>query len=112
MKSKFRHFFPLLVLVIIGLWSIWPVVSGIKSSLPIGHEDILLTWIINDNIQKIPGNLTELFDGNIFFPYKNTKVYSDLFLPSSLLSYLPVKITGSFFTGFNFSLVLGQILTM
>ncbi len=94
------------------MWSLWPVVTGIKSTLPIGHEDILLTWIVNDNIGKVPDNLSELFNGNIFYPYKNTKAYSDLFLPSSLLSYLPAKITGSYFAGFNFSLILGQMLTV
>ncbi|OGM66447.1 hypothetical protein A2962_02965 [Candidatus Woesebacteria bacterium RIFCSPLOWO2_01_FULL_39_61] len=111
MTSKLRLFVPYLFLVAVALWSVWPVAAKIKSSLPIGHEDVLLTWIINENIEKIPNDIPNLFNGNIFFPYKNTMAYSDLFLPSSLISFFPVKMLGSYLVAFNFSLILGQILT-
>src|SRR3989344_305619 len=103
MTSKLRLFVPYLFLVAVALWSVWPVAAKIKSSLPIGHEDVLLTWIINENIEKIPNDIPNLFNGNIFFPYKNTMAYSDLFLPSSLISFFPVKMLGSYLVAFNFS---------
>lgn len=111
MASKLRQFAPYLFLIIVASWSVWPVIIHIKNSLPLGHEDILITWIINHNIQKIPNDLLNIFNGNIFFPYKNTMAYSELFVTSSVISYLPVTLTGNFLLGFNLTLILGQILT-
>src|SRR3989344_6340772 len=102
MTSRFKNIAPYLFLILLALYSVWPVAAKIKSSLHIGHEDVLLTWIINENIEKIPNDIPNLFNGNIFFPYKNTMAYSDLFLPSSLISFFPVKMLGSYLVAFNF----------
>lgn len=109
---KLGRAFPYIFLTVVSLWSLWPTVANFKTSLPLGHEDLILTWIINQNIQKIPHDVGNIFNGNIFYPYKNTLAYSDLFFPSSLISFVAVKISGSFLAGFNFALILGQFLTL
>lgn len=111
MTPRLKVIAPYLFLILIALYSVWPVAVNIKSSLPVGHEDVILTWIVNKNIEKIPTDIFNLFNGNIFFPYKNTMAYSDLFLPSSLISFFPARIMESYSVAFNFSLILGQVLT-
>ncbi|OGM20865.1 hypothetical protein A2714_00375 [Candidatus Woesebacteria bacterium RIFCSPHIGHO2_01_FULL_38_9] len=88
------------------------VLKNPSTALVNAGDDILITWIINQNIQKIPNNLGNLFQGNIFYPYENTMAYSDLFLPSSLIAYIPVKLTGLPILGYNINLFVGQIATM
>lgn len=107
-----KHLLFIVFLFILTLWSVWPVVKN-SGGVLVGQGDvILITWIINQNIQKLPYRLPQLFDGNIFYPFKDVMAYSELFLPSSLISYLPVKITGLPAAGFNFSLIIGQLSTL
>jgi hypothetical protein len=99
-------------IVCVSLWSVWPVVKNAKTSFVFGEEDVLITWILGQTIQKVPHQLGEIFQGNIFYPFKNTFGYSVLLVPSALISYIPVKLTGNYILAFNFALVLGQISTM
>lgn len=106
-----KKYLPLAIVLVVSIYSVFPVIKNINTSLVLGHEDLLLTWIMNQNIQKIPNDLINLFDGSIFYPYKNTIAYSDVFLPSSLLTYIPVKVTGNPLIALNLSLIIGQIAT-
>ena len=108
----FKKILPYLLLLIISIWSVWPAVRSPLDTLTQGNEDILAVWILNQTIQKIPDNLGNIFQGNIFFPFQNTMAYSELFIPSALLSSIPVKLTGSPFLAYNFTLFIGQFLTM
>lgn len=95
-----------------ALYSLWPVVISIESVLPANHEDLVTVWVLNQTINKIPNNLTSIFQGNIFYPYKNTMAYSDLMIPSALVSYIPTKLTNEPVVAYNFALIFGQITTM
>jgi len=110
---KLATFFaPIVIIFIVSIYSLWPLISHPGTRLPNNGDDLLITWIINDNIHKIPHDLGNIFNGNIYFPYKNTKVYSELFLPSALLAYVPVKLSGLPVLAYNSNLLMGQFLTM
>src|SRR3989344_6063603 len=96
------------ILLLFSVWSVWPVLKSPLDTLPQGNEDILIVWILNQTIQKIPGNINNIFQGNIFYPYINTIAYSDLLVPSAITASIPVKLSGSPLVGYNFSLFTGQ----
>ena len=72
MKAKLFGLAPLLLVVVVSIYSVFPSVANFKNSLIYLGDDVLITWILNQNIQKIPYSLGDLFQGNIFFPIKNT----------------------------------------
>ncbi len=111
-KLKSSDFFPVLLIVAIALWSLEPVLRNFTTSLSLGHEDLQLTWMLNQTIQKIPNNLANIFQGNIFYPLEDVMAFSDLFIPSAFLSWLPVYLTGEPVSAFNFSLIFSQVLSM
>jgi uncharacterized membrane protein len=95
--------------LIITYWSLQRFFKNFGDSLAGGGDVLLIDWILNQNIQKIPFHLDIFFQGNIFYPYKNVMAFSDLFLPASLLSYLPIKISALPAVAYNFNLIFGQI---
>ncbi len=111
-KKLLKVLLPFFVILIVSLWSLSDVLKSPGTALVNAGDDILITWIINENIQKIPYHIKDFFQGNIFYPYKNTKAYSELFLPSSIISYIPVKLTGLPIFGYNSNLMVGQIATI
>lgn len=76
------------------------------------YDGVFLVWVLNQTIEKIPSSLNNIFEGNIFYPHKNVMAYSDLLVPSALLSALPVKITGQPQMATSVMLILGQILSL
>jgi hypothetical protein len=112
MFSKVKRILPVILLIIIALWSVEPTVRNITTSLSLGHEDLQLTWMLNQTIQKIPNNLNNIFQGNIFYPHQDVMAFSDLFIPSAFLSWLPVYLTGEPVSAFNFSLIFSQVVSM
>lgn len=112
MFSKIKGILPVILLIAIALWSVEPNIRNFTTSLSLGHEDLQLTWMINQTIQKIPNNLSNIFQGNIFYPHRDVMAFSDLFVPSAFLSWLPVYLTREPVSAFNFILIFSQILTM
>ncbi len=112
MIKRIKSWFPIIFIIAVALWSVWPVIVSPHDSLVAGDEDVLITWILNQTIQKIPNRLSEIFQGNIFHPFKNTMAYSVLLIPSALLGLIPAKLTGFPVLAFNTAFIFGQVLTM
>ncbi len=107
-----KHILSILILIIIASWSIWPIITYFTTHIPETYDGLFITWNINETIQKIPNDLPHLFEGNIFYPYQNVKAYSETFVTSALLAYIPVKLTGIPIVAFNFPFIFGQIATI
>jgi hypothetical protein len=97
-----KKLLPFLVVMGIAVWSVWPVIENFPNAFAYGGDDALITWQLNQW-----GNN---FQGNIFYPYKNTAAYHMLLVPSAIIGYWPVKITGSPVAAYNTTLILGQIM--
>jgi len=62
--------------------------SGVRDLL----DSVFDVWVISQNVQKLINlQFHDYFDANIFFPYKNTLVYSNHYFTQSLLA-LPVYL--------------------
>lgn len=104
-----KHYLSVIALIVIAFWSIYPSIKDFTTSIPENYDGLFITWTLNQTIDKIPNDLPHLFDGNIFWPHKNVKAYSDLLIPSALLAYIPVKLTGIPVVAFNFNFVVGHL---
>lgn len=112
MAKYFKNLWPVLLIIAVALYSVWPFVVNIGGVAVDDYDGLLLVWVYNQNIQKIPWNLVQIFQGNIFYPFKNTMAFADLNMISSVLSYVPVKILKEPTVILSTSTILGQILTM
>lgn len=113
-----------LLVVAVAFWSVWPVVKNPARVPDFGKDGEFIIWVINQNARKIfpenvSGTIREkqedrlgVFDGNIFYPYKNVLAYSEMFWPTSLLVALPVLIAKNPTAAFGWAMAAGQILTM
>jgi len=113
------------ILLVLGVavWSVWPMVQNPSRVADYGKDGELIVWIINQNVQKLfPQNsdnvrVTErqrwgVFDGNIFYPYKNVLAYSEMFWPTSILTAIPSLVTKNPAVAFGWAMTLGQVATV
>lgn len=101
-----------ILLIIIALVSVWPSVVYISSGVVETYDGLLLVWILNQTIQKIPYDLVNIFQSNIFYPFENTLAFSVLMIPSAFVAYIPTKLFGEPIVAGNFTIIFGQISTM
>ncbi len=105
-------FFAVFIIVIVSLWSVWRVAERPKDVVTDRIDGVLFVWVLNQNISKIPNNLENIFQGNIFYPHKNTLAYSDLFVPSSIVAAIPTWLTGEPVVAVNTAIILGQMMVI
>ncbi|MBN1169058.1 hypothetical protein JXA63_04170 [Candidatus Woesebacteria bacterium] len=110
--SPIRKFLALALLILIALFTVWPTVISFSDGIVEEYDGMLIVWILNQTIQKIPHNILNIFQSYIFYPFSDSLAFSVLMIPSAILSYLPVKLTGSFVAASNFTIIFGQIATV
>lgn len=72
-------------------------------------DELVIAWIQNWVIHALTTSPLSLFDANIYYPYQNTLAFSDLFLTSSLLSFIPLRLIGEPIAAVNFNLIFSLI---
>lgn len=73
-------------------------------------DELVIAWIQNWVIHSLTTNPFSIFEANLYFPYHNTLAYSDLFLTSSILSIIPLKLVGQPIAVVNFTLISSFVL--
>lgn len=77
-------FFALLIIFIFR-----SILFNISTNLPDWQDYSLMVWITNQNAEHIKNlQIHNFFNSNIFYPFEGTMLFSDLLLPSSILSLL------------------------
>lgn len=75
------------------------------------YDGLQLTWIINWVIHSLITNPLSLFQGNIFYPYKNTLAYSQLHFAEALLALPFVKIFKEPLVAYNLNQIAALFLS-
>ena len=110
---------PIVVILAVALWSVWPAVVNPSGVADFGSDGWFINWVMNrqrknvsDYIRNPRLDFEDIFQGNIFYPNKNVLAYSELFTLSGLTAYItgflseePGVVSGAI-------LVLGQVATM
>ncbi|HRY63530.1 MAG TPA: hypothetical protein P5267_02945, partial [Patescibacteria group bacterium] len=73
--------------LILSLWFTKAPLAHLGSLAPQGPDPLLVSWIWSWEMHQIPINPLELFDANIFAPYKNTLAFTEHMLGSLLLAW-------------------------
>src|SRR5215204_5902474 len=89
----------------------YPLVLSFGTSVSDPVDAVLNTWILASNHHTLLTQPLEFFNTNIFYPYKQTLLFSEtLFLPSLWL--LPIRLfTGSALLTHNVLVLMGFTLT-
>jgi len=111
MPTRLRAWLPPIFLLLIALWSVWLIVQR-STQVVETYDGVFLVWVLSQTIEKIPGSLSHIFEGNIFYPHTSVMAYSDLLVPSALLARLPVRIMGEPTVATSTTIIFGQIATM
>ncbi len=82
--------FFLLVSVLISIIVLWPIIWHPASRIADDSDGLLGAWTIY-TVQENILHGRPLLEGNIFFPHKNTVLFSDVFITSAILT-LPVRL--------------------
>jgi hypothetical protein len=107
---------PVLVVIAVAVWSVWPMVKCPGCVADIGRDGLLLNWIITTaggNLYGLhSGSGGSLFAGSIFYPYKNVLAYSDMHYLTALWTYPVAKLFGDIRAVSGLAQVSGQVLTV
>lgn len=105
-----KNFLVFCLFFLATIYSTYPVFLSPERTITDRFDGIFITWTINQTIGKIPHNLGNVFEGNIFYPEKHTLAFSDLFVPEAVLSVVPVQFLGEPLLAFNINFILSQFL--
>ncbi|MBN2198613.1 MAG: hypothetical protein JW747_02060 [Candidatus Aminicenantes bacterium] len=79
-------------------------------SLNDGWDCLLNTWILGWDHHQMARNPLQLFEANVFHPFKGTLSYSETLLPLAVLSWPVAAATGNPILAYNFVFFLSCIL--
>lgn len=78
------------------------LVFNLSTHLPDWNDYPLYVWTMFQNIQHMKnGSLDGVFDGNIFYPFKGVMLFTDLFLPTSVIGFPLYLLTNNIILTFN-----------
>src|SRR3990172_8998058 len=99
-----------LIFLVSAIYITYPLIFHLSEYVTGYGDEFLIAFIQNHVINSISTSPLNLFSGNIFYPYQNSMVYSDIFLTSSLLSAIPVYLFKEPITAVNFTLISSLVL--
>lgn len=105
-----KHLTAFVLFSISAVFITYPLIFHLTNMVPGLGDELLITWIMNWNIHSFQGDISSIFNTNIFYPYTNTLAFSDIFFTSSLFSLIPVKLLSEPAVAFNLSLIFSLIL--
>ena len=96
--------------LISAIYLTYPLIFHLTNFATGYGDELLIAWIQNHTIYSLFHSPTQLFNGNIFYPYLNTMAYSDIFLASSILSAPLILIFKEPIVAVNFTLISSLIM--
>ncbi len=71
--------------------------------------NISTLWRVQQHLAK--GEILDLYEGNYYYPSKNVLVYSEVMLPTAIITWPVAAITGNPVAAYNFAFILNYFLT-
>ena len=102
------------VLLIFGVWAVlmtWPLATDLSHQLASWGDPVFQAWTLAWDVHAASTHPLNIFNANVFYPYRNTLAYSDyLFGQAALISPVLLK-TGNAILADNLSLLLSYALS-
>ena len=99
------HLFALSIFLISAIYITFPLIFHLGDYISGFGDELVITWIQNWVIHSLFSNPFSLFNANIYYPFQNSLAFSDLFMTSNILSFIPVKLIREPIVAFNFTLI-------
>lgn len=87
------------VLLTIGLTYPWSF--QMSSAIHNSADSYFITWTLAWDVHQLKENPLELFNANIFYPYKNTLAYSEHLIGSAFFAWLIIALTNNPILAYN-----------
>lgn len=110
MKISKLAIFACFIFFFIGVFITYPLIFHLGDYVTSYGDELLIGWIHNWVLHAISTDPLSVFNANIFYPYHNTLAYSDAFIISSLLAWIPLLILKEPITVVNFILIVSIFL--
>ncbi len=99
-----------LIFFIASIYITFPLIFHLGNFATGLGDELVISWIQNWVIHSVLTNPFSILDANIYYPYQNSLAFSDLFLTSSILAILPLKIIGEPIVAVNVTLISSLIM--
>ena len=94
-----------IIFLISSVYITYPLIFHLGDLVTGYGDQYLISWIMNWNIHQLFINPLDLFNANIYYPYKNSLAFSETFLTSSVLSIIPMWLLKEPIVTVNFTLI-------
>lgn len=91
----------LLLFVILTALILWPLTAHLATSANNEGDDLQQMWSMGWVMHSLTHDPSNLFNGNIFYPYLNTLAYSDNLIPQALLGLPIYLLTNNLILSYN-----------
>lgn len=110
-KQVFLGLVSFVLFFFVACYITYPLIFNISSLVTGFGDELLIAMVQNWDIHIfLSGNITNIFNANIYFPYLNSLAYSETFISSSLVSFIPLIIYKEPIVTVNFTFILSIIL--
>lgn len=100
----------LLFFAVLSLALTFPLVLHLSDHVPGDLGDPLYNiWVMNDNMRKAESGFRDFWDGGIFYPHRDTKLYADTLTALSALAWPIERATGRLILTYNIVLILSFV---
>ncbi len=106
-----KQFSVFLLFVFSALYITHPLIFHLGDYVTSFGDELFIAWNHNWIIHSFFTNPLNIFNANIYFPYKNTLAFSEPFITSGVLSIIPVWLVKQPIAAVNFILISSIVLT-
>jgi len=92
--------------IFLSIYITYPLIFHMSDYISGLGDQLYINWILNWNMYSFTHNLGNILNTNIFFPYKTTLAYSDIYITMSLISFIPTIIIGQPAVAYNFGVII------
>lgn len=104
-----RHLPALAIFIVLSLVLTWPLARDMRHVLYSWGDPVFQAWTLAWNWHALTTNPAELFNANVFYPWRNTLAYSDHLFGQTLLVLPLLALTGEGILAGNISVLLAFI---
>lgn len=109
---KFLHlFFVFFIFFFLAVYITYPLIFHLGDYVTGFGDELFIAWNHNWVIHALFTDPLNIFNANIYFPYKNTLAFSEPFFTSSILSIIPVLLIRQPIAAVNFIFISSIMLT-
>ena len=106
-----RHLPALAILSLFAIVQTWPLARHSRDTLATWGDPVFQMWTLAWNWHAVTTAPLDIFDANVFYPWRNTLAYSDHLFGQSLLVWPVLAITGNGILADNISVFLAFVLS-